>query len=219
MIDGLIDKVDTFEQVRDQIGAILALEVESQKVFAAALGRDPAQWNLRIFQERANPWDNFPNGSDRSPVVNVWWDSSSFDRSVGNVVAYQRSSTVYNVDCYGCGVAADTPAGHRAGDQQAAEEVQRAIRLVRNILMSAEYTYLGLRGLVMQRWVDSITGFQPQQDNQNAVQVVGARIAFRVDFNELSPQVTPVPLEFLSIKVHRSVDNQIIVAADFDYTA
>jgi hypothetical protein len=221
VIDGLIDKVDTVERVRDQIGAILALEVASQMAFAAQAGKDSSAWKLRVFQERSNPWDNFPaNPDDRSPIVNVWWDTSTFDLSAGNVVERQKSSTVYNVDCYGYGRAANDPAGgHVAGDQQAAEEVQRAVRLVRNILMAAEYTYLGLRGVVWRRWVDSISIFQPQQDNSNAGQVVGARLTFRVDFSEYAPQVTPIPIEYLSVRVHRREDGQIEIAADYDYSA
>lgn len=222
-IASLIDKQDTVEIVRDQIAAILALETASQQSLATAAGEDPGLWKLRVYQERANPWENLPNRndpSDRSPVVNVWWDSSSFDMSASNIVERQKSSATINIDCYGYGKSADNPAGgHTAGDQNAAETVQRAVRLVRNILMAGEYTYLGLRTVVWRRWVDSIAIFQPQQDNQNVHHIVGARLAFRVDFNEYSPQVEPVTLELLSVDVKRTEDDQIVVEADYDYTA
>lgn len=220
-IASLIDKQDTVEIVRDQIAAILATESSAQQALASSAGKDPDLWKLRVFQERANPWENLPSKTnDTSPVVNVWWDSSTFDQSASNVVERQKSSATINVDCYGYGVSSNTPGGgHTPGDRNAAETVQRAVRLARNILMAAEYTYLGLRGVVWQRWVDSIAIFQPQQDNQNVDHIVGARLSFRVDFNEYSPQVEPVTLELLSVDVKRTEDDQIVVEADYDYTA
>lgn len=218
----LIDKRDNVEIIRDEIAAILATEIASQISLATTAGKpDPNLWKVRVFQERANPWEVFPEKtSDDSPIVNVWWDSSSFDMSTSNIVERQKSDTTYNLDCYGYAKAADNPAGgHTPGDQGAAEAVQRAVRLIRNILMAAEYTYLGQRGLVWRRWVQSITIFQPQQDNQNVSQVVGARIAFRVEFNEFSPQVAAETLDLVSVDVLRTEDGEIVVEADYDYTA
>lgn len=219
MIDTLIDKKDSVEVVRDQIAALLALESVAQMAKAVTAGKDPELWRLRVYQERSNPWEALDE-NNRAPIVNVWWDSSTFDGAAGNVVEYQKCSATINVDCYGYGRSADRPAGgHTAGDQEAAEAVQRAVRLCRNILMAGTYTYLGLRGLVWKRWPESISIFQPQQDNQNHSQVVGARLAMRVDFNELSPQVTPVELELLSVQVLRDEDGLLLVQADYDYTA
>ncbi len=219
MIDGLIDKVDTVEIVRDRIAAILAAEINSQMGMAVALGQDPELWRLRIFLERSNAWDILPASNDVTPIVNVWWDNSNFDMATGNTVERQKSTTIFNVDCYAYAKSGDNPAGgHIAGDQQAAQEVHRAVRLVRNILMSADYTYLELRGVVWRRWLDSISIFQPAQDNQNANQVIGARLAFRVEFSEYSPQVTPVELQGVNVTVHRSGDGEVILEADYDYT-
>lgn len=218
----LIDKQDNAEIVRDQIAAILAVESAAQVALATTAAKpDPNDWKLRVYQERANPWENLPSKtSDRSPVVNVWWDSSAFEANASNIVERQKSSTVINIDCYGYGKSANAGAGgHTCGDQDAAETVQRAVRLVRNILMAAEYTYLGLRGVVWRRWVDSITMMQPQQDNQNVHHVVGARLAFRVEFNEYSPQVVPETLDLLTVDVLRAEDGEIAVEADYDYTA
>ena len=100
----------------------------------------------------------------------------------------------------------------------AALEVQKAIRLVRNILMSAEYAYLGLRGSIWDRWPQSINIFQPQIDNRAVANVIGARIAFNVGFNEFSPQISGEDLEFISIDIKRSETGEIIAEADFDYT-
>ena len=221
MISTLIDKQDSFEIVRDQIGAILTTEIASQMSLATAAGKDPQDYKLRVYTERSNPWENFQdNPDDRSPLVNVWYDNSNFSPTKSNISERQASESIYNVDCYGYGLSRDDGAsGHIPGDRDAAFEVQKALRLVRNILMSAEYTYLGLRGLVWQRWPQSVTVFQPQLDARQMQQIVGARLSLRVAFNEFSPQVEPVEIELISIDVIRKEDGQVVVEADYDYTA
>ena len=217
-IPTLIDKQDNFEVIRDQIAAILVLEVASQMALATLAAKDPNDFKLRIFTERSNPWEQFLNDQvDRSPLVNVWYDNSNFNLSKSNILERQASETIYNIDCYGFGISKDDGAGHKPGDREAALEVQKALRLVRNILMAAEYTYLGLRGLVWQRWPQSITVFQPELGSQPVQQIVGARLAFRVIFNEFSPQFELETLELLSVDVRRVEDGEIVLEADYQY--
>ncbi len=220
-INTLIDKRDNAEIIRDQIAAILAVESAHQVALAAEAGKpDPDAWRLRVFQERSNPWENLPGpDGETSPVVNVWWDSSTFDTSASNVVERQKSDGTYYVDCYAYGQSSPTAEGHVAGDKAAAEAVQRAVRLCRNILMAGPYTYLGLRGVVWRRWVNSISIFQPQQDGQNVHHIVGARLSFGVEFNELAPQVQPEALDLLTVGIHRADTGELIVEASYDYTA
>lgn len=220
-ITTLIDAPDTVEVIRDQVAAILAIETVAQQALAVEAEQDPEPWRLRVYAERSNVWENLPtNTDDRSPVVNVFWDTSAFEKSASNIVERQKSTATINVDCYGYGVSTGLPdGGHAPGDRQAAETAQRAVRLVRNILMAAQYTYLGLpRGTVWRRWVESITVFQPQQDSQNVQHIVGARLALTVEFNEYSPQVEPVTLELLTVSLQRAEDGQIVVEAGYDYT-
>jgi len=220
MIAELIDKQDTFEVIRDKIALILATETASQQALATASAKDPALWKLRVYTERANPWEAWLNSqTDRSPIVNVWYDSSNFDPSAGNIVERQKAEAVVNIDCYGFGMSADNPVGgHTPGDEEAAFAVQRAVRLVRNILMAGEYTYLGLRGTVWQRWPQSVSIFQPMQGDQAVQQIVGARVALRVQFSEFSPQVSGDVLEYVSTEITRSADGEILINADYDYT-
>lgn len=218
----LIDKQDSFEIIRDQIGAILLTEIASQIALATTAGKDdPDDWKLRIFSERANPWEQFLQDPvvDTSPLVNIWYDNSSFDRKGSNTFERQHAIGIFNIDCYGYGVSkTDGGTGHEPGDKAAALEVQKALRLVRNILMAAEYTYLDLRGLVWQRWPQSITVFQPQLDGQAVQNIVGARLALEVGFNEFSPQVEGDTLEFISIDVFRKEDGELLLEADYDHS-
>lgn len=220
MIPTLIDKQDNFEIIRDQIAAILTTEVANQIQLATDAGKpNPDDWKMRIFVERSNPWEQFLNEqTDRSPLINIWYDNSNFDPTASNILERQKTEAIFNIDCYGYGKASDVSGGgHNPGDKEAALEVQKSLRLVRNILMAAEYTYLGLRGLVWQRWPQSITVFQPQIDGRTAQQIVGARIAFKVTFNEFSPQVAQNVLELVSTLVHRTEDGEVVIEADYEY--
>lgn len=218
----LIDKVDGFEVVRDQIAAILLVEATEQMRLAAAARKDPKLWRLRVFSERSNPWDEFSSAPDRNaveataPIVNVCFDNCSFDRSASNVVERQRAIGVYHIDCYGYGLSADDGgSGHVPGDEDAALEAHRAVRLVRNILMAGAYTYLGMRGVVGRRFPESIQVFQPQIDGRAVQHVVAARITLQVEFNELSPQVQGQPLELVSVSVIRAETGELLLRADF----
>lgn len=221
-LQALIDKRDTFEIVRDQIAAILTLEVANQMALASAAGENPELWNVAVYSERSNPWE-MPLNDITTPKkwVNVWFDATNFDPSASDPVKRQKSQTVYNVDCYGVGVSSDDPAGgHNPGDREASFVMQRCVRLVRNILMASENTYLQLpRGKVWGRWINSITSFQPQMDSNTVQQLVASRISFRVEFNEFSPQFEGEPLELLTAQVKRAEDGQVIIETDFEYTA
>lgn len=219
MITTLIDKQDNFEIIRDQIAAILALEVAAQMALATAAAKDPEDWNLKVYAERSNSWESWLNQSTtRTPKVNVWFDGSTFDDSGSNTMERQKTEATFNIDCYGFGLSSDNLAGgHNPGDRDAAYEVQRAIRLVRNILMAAEYTYLGLRGTVWSRRFQSVTAFQPPLGENSVQQITGARLAFRVIFNEFSPQVEAQTLELVSTQVKRAEDGAVVIAADYGY--
>lgn len=223
MITTLIDKQDNFEVVRDKIAQILANEVAGQKVLAVAAGKDPNDFDMKIFTERSNPWELFlndpPPGPGRSPIINVWFDSETFPEGVGSTVERQRADGLFNIDCYGFAVSADVVAGgHAPGDKAAAIEAQRAFRLVRNILMAATYTYLDLRGVVAQRWPQSVEVFQPEINSRSVQQIVAARLVLRVSYNEFAPQVEPVTLEFVSVDIKRNEDGSVVAETDYDFT-
>lgn len=218
----LIDKSDVSEVVRDELAAILVLEVAEQQRLATDAGKDPNFWKLRVFSERANPWEQFLDAPDQAagvPIVNVALDNVNYDESSSNHVKRQKASAAYSVDCYGYGISADDGAGgHVTGDSKAALEAQRAVRLVRNILMAGAYTYLGLRKTVWRRWIDSIQFYQPAQENAQVQQIVAARIQFRVEFSEFSPQVQPETLELVSGEVFRAENDEILLTAEYPAT-
>lgn len=220
-IDTLINKQDGFEQVRDRIALILRDESVNQQALAAAAGENPDLWKLRIGLERANPWNEFKDG-DKTPIVNVWFDTDSAPRSRGNVIDEQAYTGTFNVDCYGCGQARDDGAtGQIPGDEDSAKEAHRAARLCRNILMAAIYTQLDFPkgSLVESRWVTNRTSFPRELSYQAAQPVIAVRLAVEVVFRETAPQYTPETLEYVNVKVlERDLDGFLLNEVDFDYT-
>lgn len=222
-LPALIDKNDSFEIVRDQIAQILADNSAAQEALAIADGKNPDDWKLRVYAERSNPWETVLNSDDtetpdRSPIINVWYNSGSFPQLTGDTVEKQKCEGIFNVDVYGFGVSSNDPAGgHVPGDKNAALEAHRATKFVRNILMAAQNTYLQLRGLVWFRWIQSVDMFQPEQDAAAAQKIQAARLALRVDFTEWAPQFEGNPLETVNVDVKRGPDGLILATARYEY--
>jgi hypothetical protein len=224
LVDTLIDKLDTFETVRNQIGAILVANVTNQMALATAGGKNPDLWKLRVYIERSAPWEVFLNDvSDSSPVINIWAETGNFEKGSSNTFQQQSIDPMtYNIDCYGFALSEADGSGHKPGDKEAALEAQRAYRLVRNILMSAHCKYLGMRDedlKVWETWTRTITFFQPQIDQRPVQNVIGARLAFDVTFAEQSPQVsTANTLDYVAVDIKRQSDGRLLAEADFDYS-
>lgn len=119
--DPLINKLDTFELVRDKIAQILADEIAGQ---VSQAGANADAYRLHVYTERANPWDAWMFSEveqiDPTPFVNVFYETDVFNRRSGNIVESQETEAVYNLDCYGLGIGAETLAGHLSADRRRA---------------------------------------------------------------------------------------------------
>jgi hypothetical protein len=215
----LIDKRDNFEIIRDQIASLLVAEISNQQTLATLALKNPDDWNLRIFSERSNAWEIWLNDqSDTTPIVNVSFDVSNVDGLSSDPMRKQKTNATFNIDCYGIGISSDEPlSGHVLGDEKAAREAHRAIRLVRNILMAAENTYLQMRGIVGERRNSSIEIFQPQRGDDGMQQIIAARMQLEVKFNEFVDQYLPQTLEYVAIDVIALDDGQLILETDYTY--
>lgn len=207
MISEILAKQDNSEVVRDKLAEILLLETGG---------------TVRVFLERSNPWSEFvdapeSDSDEAKPIVNITYDGGNFDAHSSNQVERQKVTSTYNIDCYGYAPSEEDiiTGGHIPGDSGAALAAQRAIRIVRNVLMSGKYTYLGLRGVVWRRWLQSIAVFQPQLDGQTIQHVVAGRLSFNVDHSEFSPQVAGEPLETISVMMKRAEGGEVYFSAEF----
>ncbi len=167
----LIDKQDNFEIVDLKIAEILAQATIDQQALATTAGEDPELWKFNVFSERFNPWEVFEDNGEPVPVVNVWYDTSNFNPSDGDTVSRQKDDASYNIDMYALTQASDNVSGgHNPGDESTILELHRIVRLVRNIIMHPDNTFLQLtqtigvkeQRLVWRRWINSKEIFQPQ---------------------------------------------------------
>ena len=209
LIDTLLETRDNSEVVRDQIAAILKLELEHQ----TELGGPPAP---RVFLERSSPWGNLVESPPNElPIVNVWFDSASYEPAASNIVSRQRCDGTFHVDVYAFAASRETVPGHAPGDEAASLACQATLRRVRQILMAGQYTYLGLRGLVWKRWPQTLSLFQPPSDARTAHHVVAGRLALAVQFNEFSPQFEGEPIETLSVEIFRATSGELLMRAAY----
>lgn len=219
-ITELITGKDVAETVRDMVAAILVVEIENQKALAQVAGQNPDDWDLEVYLERANPFESWLEQDDneqpdrRTPIVNVWLESTNQEGAASAVDGKAATSTI-NVDCFGYGVSKETLNGHEAGDRKAAFEAQRALRLCRRILFSGQYTYLGSPRKAGQfiggRKLLRLETFQPEQTVQTAQRIVGARMAIEVRHTLDQPQVLGETIETITVEVTRTEDDRVLV--------
>lgn len=223
----LIDKYDTFEIVDTQIAAILASETVNQQALATAAGEDPDLWKFDVYSEKMNPYEAFQDNQEATPIVNVWYDTSNFAEGMGDIVSRQQDQATYNIDCYAAVPASDNAAGgHNPVDQSSVLELHRIVRLVRNIIMHPDNTYLQLsqtvgtkkQNIVTKRWIQSKQIYQPQIGDRPVQGVIACRLTLSATFNETPVTETFVTLEEVGITVKRAEDGKIILLADFDLT-
>ena len=223
-INELLDTPDRYETVRDMIAAILATEIGNQQALASTSGQDPDLYAVDVFSERSFSVERFLEGEYKCPLVNVWWQSLN-EHTGTSTVHHTEDEVVYFLDFVAAGRTADDGGdGHVAGDRQARLAVQRAIRLVRQILMSGQYTYLGsprkAGQIVFGRAVQSIVVNEPEyvEESRLAQWIATARMTLRVRLAMDSPQVQGETIELITNSVTRSSDGKVLARADYAFT-
>lgn len=213
----LIDSQDGFEAIRDAMANILATESANQVALATAASKpDPDEWELKVFTERANPFELFRDDSlTNSQVVNVWYESSNTEVSTQ---ANQVMTSRINIDCLAAGVCEELVDGQIPGDELAFTRVQRVARLCRRILRHPDYIQLGLPTIVRTRDMVSRRSFQPNSPAIPTPHVAGVQLHFDIkhnedfDFEELSAS------EGALITIRREPGGAIIAQLDYDWT-
>lgn len=213
-ITTLIEKQDTNEIIRDQIAAILAIEVENQRQLAISQLKNPDDFSFSVFIERSRPWE-----SREMPLVNVLFDNDRFDNKGSDIIKEQKAVGTFYIDCYGKKAADET----NTGDELASKEVDRIARLVRNIIMAGEYTYLGLgyrelgtgNNLVFKRYIMRREKFMPNINQDGYENIIACRLILEVEYKELSPQAIPVDFELMILQCKKE-DGQVYFTAEYD---
>jgi len=225
VLQTLIDKQDNSEIIRDQIGVILVEELANQQVLAAAAAKDPTDWEMKVYLERHNPIEDFLNTdpesidlSDFVPRVNVSIDKADLELAKSDYIEEQGFVGKYLIDVYGFGMAQNQVVGHQPGDEKSAFEAQRAIRLVRNILMASTNIQLQLPTIVCDRMSTQLK-FMPMKIEVSTVhQITAGRLTLEVNYREQSPQYQSVPLAQVDVLVCRAEDGSLLQQLTYDQT-
>ena len=220
VLPALLFEADTSEKVRDALTVILAQNVQEQKRLCEVAGVPPEEWDVRVYQERANPLQFFMQDSDR-PVaaINVWYEGSAFDISKSQKFGKQATGGAFNIDVVGYGVSQDgADSTHVPGDEAAAKAAQKIAKFVRVVLDSPINKGLGLPvGAVQRQWVASITMSEPQNNGDSAVHAIAARVRFEAAFFEFAPDAPENPICDFRVDILRASDGAILAQSRFNY--
>lgn len=194
---------DNCEIIRDQLSAIIALELDNQYELAMADG-DPVadDYRVSIFVENDEPWQA-GEARDLFPLVNISLESVRREKEAS--VNDTGNIATLNIDCY--------QEGNRTGKFAGRTSVIKAWKLarcVRRILKSDQYTYLKLRGIVGQKSISSIQGGYPVGMENSAVKVAVVRIVLAVHYDEDAPRTTGPGLEIMPVVISDD-DGQVVL--------
>ena len=217
LIATLINKQDSNEIIRDQIAAILAVEVANQRTLAEVANLDPDDFSFSVYIERSIPWE-----SSEMPLVNVIFDNDRFDNKNCNHTDRQRAVGTFHIDCY----AVKNTTDDSSGDELSSKEADRIARFVRNIIMAGEYTYLALgarelgngNNIVTKRYIMRREKFQPDIRSESYENIIGCRLTLEVEYDEFSPQAVPVDFELLINSCVRGEDDKLFFITEYDLT-
>ena len=190
----LLDEPDNIEKLRDHIAALTKLETKNQYTLALEKEKKDAEdFNFKVFIENARPYDT---GGEPTvtPLINVMLQKAvPMD---GNArIGPQKEKAFFIIDC----IAFGNDGSEKWNDKVAAARAWKAARVIRNIIMSDQYAYLGLRGMVGARQIAQIESGVPENGG-DALTVVTARITLEVQF------------------VERAIGSQGPIIGDIDYT-
>lgn len=205
-INVLLNTPDNVEIIRDQICGILAVELDNQYELARQ-AEDPVadDYNIKVYQEETEPWSiSTEDDCNAFPLVNVCLQDVSIQ--TGSTQADKKVSRAsFNLDCYCSG----SFHGDGTGGRHAVTKAWKAVRIIRNIIDAASYTYLGLRGVVLGRQIQSVETGLPNL-NDASINVCICRIHLVVDYYEHSPQVSGPIIEPINVSI--GDDNGVVVA-------
>lgn len=222
-LESLIDKQDTIEIVRDRVALILLQNRDRQMELAEAAGEDPERFRIRVFVERAAPWEEWleEEGAPctEAPIVNVSVESATYEQA-GSTSSRTRTTGRIRLECFGAGFHAEDPAGGQVlGDERAALSTLRAARFCRNVLMAERYQLLGLRGLVGGRRFESLTMLHHEPLVRPVHPIRAAVLQLAVALNEHAPEFVGEPLEEIHVTLQRQDTGEVYLAHTFPVAA
>ena len=175
----LLSEPDNIEYIRDQIGAILSVELANQFALAQeAADPNARDYNITVYIENDDPLQYVDGGVNPFPLVNLTLVGSEKTSGSTNFNKHRMSAT-FLLDVYATG---NAESGEDAG-MRASLKAWKTARIVRNILCAENYAYLKMRGIVDGRDIVKFEAGNPANANA-AVKVKIVRITLNVDYIE-----------------------------------
>lgn len=195
---------DNIEVIREQIAALLVLDLENQYRLAKE-AEDPNKkdYDVSVFVEKDNPIQFVEKAENPFPLVNVSLESTEQAGSTATVNRQSMTATFY-VDVYATGNADSL----EDKGMKASMKAWKTARLVRRILRAETNTYLRLRGIVGGVSLSFQSG-EPA-DAQSAIRVKMVRVTAKVDYTE-NVEITSGPgIEVISMTVKDDTGEVIV---------
>jgi hypothetical protein len=197
LIPDLISDPDVVETVRDQVAAILSLELQNQYALAQAAAVPRAiDYHVKVYLENGRPYES-ETAADLLSFVNVTLPKVDVPRG-NSRTGDQKETALFHLYCAACG----NDSGNFRDDKSSALRAWKVMRLVRRILMADAYTYLGMRGTVGQRHIFLMEAGTPPAPDKSALAYTVIRASLEVSFAERSTEAPgTVPLEGIDFTV------------------
>jgi hypothetical protein len=201
----LISDPDNVEKLRSHIAFIIKGETQNQYAIAQEQGvPDAYDYNFRVFIENARPYDTGDGEPAMEPIVNIMLQKAAPEGSNPRT-GPQKEKAAFIIDCITFG----TDSSDDWNEKAAAIRAWKAARVIRRILMSEQYTYLGLRGIVGSRTIASIETGVPENGG-DALAVVTARIILEVQFMERAIEISGPIIEAIDFTIEPSTGEVLI---------
>lgn len=185
-----------FEQIRDQIGAILADELSNQFVLSSDSDLD-----ADVFIDRT-----IPINASECPLVNVMLARGSFD---SHQELQKDGNYTYHIDVYSRGKSSNTT----NGDEVSALSLQKLMGVIDAILSDHQYHALDFaKPSISNRHVESFSISDPTRDNDANHMMMG-RVVLNVRVVETTDPLVGLILDRndTTVKLHNTEKGYLFI--------
>lgn len=194
MIETLIDKKEIYETIKLNIADILEKEKENQKILAQKAGLNPVDWDFNIYVDKIDV-NCVLEGKELEeetiaileglPVVNITFISEEINGNKNEF--YQKLQGTFLIDSYGY--------NNLKNKEDANEKSERVGRIVRNVIMSADYARLNTNGVITKRFFSKREKIFKNVSNLGVI--ASCRFTLKVDYEENNLESSPLTLEII----------------------
>ena len=166
-----------FETIRDAIGVIIAQELAKQKILTSN-----TLFDAGVYVERFMTFDN-----TELPAVNIYFNDAKFSNQ--DMVSTTAENTYY-IDVTTSSYDTST----NRGDKLASINCHKLLGVIRAILSSGEYRFLGLaQGIVQNKSITALEMSSPQPVG-DGLHIISGRVSIKIKANETNNDLSSIAL-------------------------